>query len=157
MMPSRKVPPVMLPVTVALPASSVDVYVSVDVSPLFQLIELFVVTGALSVVRSAQSSGVVPVDDVVVLELLVIPGTLLFLHFERWVVTVSVCICSVLVTPGEIVAVPEILHETAGFDPATAGPAAATRVMGLMAATANRTVPRRVFKEITFLVCNAAP
>jgi len=145
----------MLPVTVALPASRVDEYVSVDVSWLFQLIELFVVTGALFLARSAQSSVVVPVDDVMVLELLVIPGTLLFLQPERWVVTVSVCNCGELLTPGEIVALPEMVHEIVGFDPATAGPVAARRVMGLMAAIANMTVPSRVFTEITFLVCNA--
>src|SRR5271154_6780035 len=124
----------MVPLTLAVPAFRVDEYVSVDEVLGIQLIELFVVTGALFLARSAQTSGVVPVDDVVVLELPVIPGTLLFVQPERWVVTVSVCMFCVLLTPGEIVAVPEIVHEIVGFDPATAGPVAARRVMGLMAA-----------------------
>jgi hypothetical protein len=145
----------MLPLTLALPAFRVVEYVSVDVSPLFQLIELFVVTGLLFLARSAQVSVVVPVDDVVVGELLVIPATLLFVQPERLVVTVSVCMAGVLLTPGEIVAVPVRVHEIVGFDPAAAGPAAARRVMGLMAAIANMTVPSRLFTEITFLVCNA--
>jgi hypothetical protein len=47
-----------------------------------------------------------------------------------------------------------MVQEMVGFDPATAGPVTARRVMGLMAAIATRTVPSRVFTEITFLVCN---
>jgi hypothetical protein len=154
-LPLSKVPLVIFPLTLPLPLSRVVEYVSFDVVLLFQLIELFVVTGLLFSARLAQVSVEVPVDDVVVGELLVIPATLLFVQPERLVVTVSVCICGVLLTPGEIVAEPEMVHEIAGFDPATAGPAAARRVMGLMAAATNRTVPSRVFTEITFLVCNA--
>jgi len=154
-LPPSKVSAVIFPATLALPLSRVDEYVSVDVSLLFQLIELFVVTGLLFLARSAHVSGEVPTDDVVVGELLVMPGTLLFLQPERLVVTVSVCMWGVLLTPGEIVAEPEMVHEIVGFDPATAGPAAARSVMGLMAPITNRTVPSRVFTEITFLVCNA--
>jgi len=83
--------------------------------PLFHMIVVTVFAGLLGLSRSAQVSVVLPVALVVPGEEWVMPATLLPVHPESVRVTVSVCLAAVVLTPGEIVALPVTVHEIAGL------------------------------------------
>lgn len=127
-------------------------------SPLFQSMVFTVFTGALFLARSAQVSAFLPVDTVVFEPLLVIPATLLCVQPDKLVVTVRVCLAGVLLTPGEIVAVPVRVQVMDGFGlAAAAGPAASVAETGTIAATTTRAETRRILTGKTPLAMHFTP